>query len=174
MKKTDLQRRQQFDALLQQYNRVVAKVCYVYASENAPFDDLYQEVCLKLWQGIDSFRGEAAVSTWIYRTAINTCITWHRRNSRHYDSMSLEVVRDLPDSADGCFDHERYRQFQELLSSLEPLEKALITLWLDEKSYDDIALITGLLKSNVAVRIHRIKNKLITRGRSRYGDSDGN
>ena len=163
-------RQQRYTELLQRYNRVVVKVCYIYASENAPFDDLYQEVCINLWQGLDSFRGEASLSTWIYRTAINTCITWLRRNNRHSMSFSLDTAADLPYTDEGEFDAERYRQFQQMLARLEPLEKAIITLWLDEHSYDEISKISGLSKSNVAVRLHRIKEKLMNLGREFSGD----
>ncbi|MDE5642543.1 MAG: sigma-70 family RNA polymerase sigma factor [Muribaculaceae bacterium] len=158
-------RQQRYMDFLQRYNRVVVKVCYIYASEQAPFDDLYQEVCINLWQGLDSFRGESSASTWIYRMAINTCITWLRRNKRHNMSLSLESAAEIPYTGEGEFDTERYRQFQLLLSRLEPLEKAVITLWLDEHSYDEISQITGLSKSNVAVRLHRIKEKLMKSGK---------
>ena len=158
-------RQQRYMDFLQRYNRVVVKVCYIYASEQAPFDDLYQEVCINLWQGLDSFRGESSASTWIYRMAINTCITWLRRNKRHNMSLSLDSAAEIPYTGEGEFDAERYRQFQLLLSRLEPLEKAVITLWLDEHSYDEISQITGLSKSNVAVRLHRIKEKLMKSGK---------
>ncbi|MDE6131446.1 MAG: RNA polymerase sigma factor, partial [Muribaculaceae bacterium] len=111
------------------------------------------------------FRGESSASTWIYRMAINTCITWLRRNKRHNMSLSLESAAEIPYTGEGEFDTERYRQFQLLLSRLEPLEKAVITLWLDEHSYDEISQITGLSKSNVAVRLHRIKEKLMKSGK---------
>lgn len=159
-------RQQRYVDLLQRYNRVVVKVCYIYASDHAPFDDLYQEVCISLWQGLDSFRGESSVSTWIYRMAINTCITWLRRNRHHNMAVPLDMAAELPYTGDGEFDTARYCQFQKLLSQLNPLEKAIITLWLDEHSYDEISQISGLSKSNVAVRIHRIKEKLMKSGKS--------
>lgn len=158
-------RHQRYTEILQRYNRVVVKVCYIYASENAPFDDLYQEVCINLWQGLDSFRGDASLSTWIYRMAINTCITWHRRYKRQNLSVPLSAAADLPSIDDDGSEAEHYRQFQQMLSRLDPLEKAIITLRLDEHSYDEISQITGLSKSNVAVRLHRIKDKLIKSGR---------
>lgn len=68
--------------LLDEYKDLIAKVCYVYSSPTVSMDDLYQEVAANIWTGLDNFRGEAKISTWIYRTAINTCITWLRRN-RH-------------------------------------------------------------------------------------------
>lgn len=151
-----------FAELIDDYKEVVAKVCYLYRSAHASFDDLYQEVLINLWQGLDSFRGEAKISTWIYRTALNTCITWYRRNSKFSSTTTLdELVSEPADSsADSAAYLEEYRQLYNLISKLNPLDKALITLWLDDKPYDEIALITGLSQSNVGVRLHRIKDKL--------------
>ncbi|MDE6158407.1 MAG: sigma-70 family RNA polymerase sigma factor [Muribaculaceae bacterium] len=144
------------------YKEVVAKVCYLYSSANASFDDLYQEVLINLWQGLDSYRGEAKMSTWIYRTAINTCISWHRRNRRHSDStVKLDDVRiDIADTSDSAAAMEEYRQLYRLINMLGPVDKALVTLWLDEKPYDEIAAIMGISAGNVAVKMHRIKEKL--------------
>ena len=103
------------------------------------------------------------MSTWIYRTAINTCITWHRRNGRHGGSTTIkleDIVFDPADTASSAAMLEEYRELYRLISLLSPLDKALITLWLDEKPYDEIARIMGISASNVAVRIHRIKDKL--------------
>lgn len=162
----DTPRQVRYRELLRSYGHTVAKVCCVYAGRQAPFDDLYQEVCINLWQGLDGYRGDAPVGAWVYRTAINTCITWHRRERKHrvadgdYDTLG-NMAQDTADD----FDHERYRAFQQMLSRLDPLEKALITLYLDEHSYAEIAEITGLTPSNVGVRLHRIKDKLARQGR---------
>lgn len=152
-----------FAELIDDYKEIVAKVCYLYISAHASFDDLYQEVLINLWQGLDSFRGEAKISTWIYRTALNTCITWHRRNNKYSSGMITlsDLVSEPADmSVDSAAYLEEYRQLYNLISKLNPMDKALITLWLDDKPYDEIALITGLSPSNVGVRLHRIKDKL--------------
>ncbi len=157
-----LDREKRFLEITDKYKELVAKVCYLYSSAGAPFEDLYQEVLANIWEGLDTFRGEAKISTWMYRTAINTCLTWHRRNDRH-DRQKVdieEMVTDLPDNDEGIAFIENLRMLHSLISRLEPIEKALITLWLDEKPYDEIALIAGISRSNVAVRIHRIKEKL--------------
>ena len=153
----------EFLAVTDKYKEVIAKVCYLYSSAWASSDDLYQEVLINLWQGLESFRGEAKMSTWIYRTAINTCITWHRRNARYtpqgtdrLDDMLFEPV----EPGDSGTTMEEYRELYRLISQLGPVDKALITLWLDERPYDEIAHITGLSQANVAVRLHRAKEKL--------------
>ncbi len=146
-----------------QYQEVIAKVCWLYVSPGASFDDLYQEVLINIWQGMDSFRGEAKMSTWLYRTAINTCISWHRHNDRHSgrETMSLEeMVTDPADGQTSAQMLEDYRELYDLISRLGPLDKAIITLWLDEKSYDEMAVIMGMTSGNIAIRLHRIKDKL--------------
>ena len=151
---------QAFNDVISQYKEVIAKVCWLYSSSYS-FDDLYQEVLINIWQGLDSFRGDAKISTWIYRTAINTCITWHRRNARHGGTTTLrldDVKVEVPDAADSKLDNER--MLQGLISQLGLIDKALVTLWLDEKPYDEIAAIMGISTGNVAVKMHRIKERL--------------
>lgn len=148
----------QFLEILDKYKSVIAKVCSIYASPTVDFDDLYQETVINLWNGFDSFRGEAKISTWIYRAAINTCITWTRRNKKHSNNVSLEA--DLAIIDDESSKLADYKQLQFLISKLNPIEKAIISLWLDEKSYDEISCITGISHNNVAVKLHRIKEKM--------------
>ena len=160
---TTADKEREFIAITDHYKDVVAKVCSLYVSQTAGFDDLYQEVLINIWQGMESFRGEAKMSTWIYRTAINTCITWHRRNGRHGGSTTMrleDIMIDPADTGDTAAVLEEYRELYRLISMLGPIDKALITLWLDEKPYDEIGHIMGMSQSNVAVRIHRIKDRL--------------
>lgn len=151
---------QRFLDEVMQYDGVVKRVCFMYSSNMAPFDDLYQETMVNLWRGFASFRGESQLSTWIYRTAINTCVTWFRRNKRFSDAATLdETVERIA----GDDDDERRRDLADmykLISRLDPVEKAIIMMWLDERSYDDIAEVTGISHGAVATRLYRIKQKL--------------
>lgn len=154
------EREKLFLTVSDEHKALIAKVCYLYSSAVASFDDLYQEVLINLWNGLDGYRGDARITTWLYRLAINTCISWHRRNDRFGDSVSLDDINvDPPDAVGGTADDE-VRYLHSLISRLDPLEKAVITLWLDETPYDEIAAITGISKANVAVKLHRIKDKL--------------
>lgn len=159
---TTSDKEKRFLAVTDQYKDVIAKVCWLYAGAGAPFEDLYQEVLANLWQGLDSFRGESKMSTWIYRAALNTCITWHRRNNKHNTTENIDDIPfELADSGDtSAASLEQYRQLMSLVARLQPVDKALITLWLDGKSYEEMAVITGISSSNVAVRLHRAKDKL--------------
>ena len=153
------ERQKQFLAIANDYKNVVAKVCSIYASADVPFADLYQEVLINLWAGIDSFQGKAKISSWIYRLAINTCISFIRTNRRHIEGrMGLSEVFDIPDVNDDSV--AQLRELYRLISLLSPIDKALITLWLDEKSYDEISDILGISKANVGTRLHRARTRL--------------
>lgn len=144
--------------------QLLCKVCYMYASDRDHFQDLYQEVLANIWVGLDSFRGESAVSTWLYRTAINTCVTFFRRHNTHASSMtSLDFAADL--EADDGSRAEQLREMYRLISGLDKLDKAIILMWLDGRSYDEIAEVTGFRRNNVATRLHRIKQRLAERNK---------
>lgn len=152
---------QQFAQILVDYRQLISKVCYMYATDSETYNDLYQEVLVNIWQGLVRFRGECRLSTWIYRLAINTCVSFHRSTRRHtVGAVTLDSLGDIGAPEDSRASD--LREMYNLISRLNPLEKALIMLWLDEKSYDEIAEISGISKANVASRLHRIKQKLIT------------
>lgn len=144
--------------------QLLCKVCYMYAADRDHFQDLYQEVLANIWVGLDSFRGESAVSTWLYRTAINTCVTFFRRHNTHASSMtSLDFAADL--EADDGSRAEQLREMYRLISGLDKLDKAIILMWLDGRSYEEIAEVTGFRRNNVATRLHRIKQRLAERNK---------
>lgn len=155
-----LQRTKQyeFETFVRKHRRIVGKVCYLYAMDSDDFDDLYQEVLINLWRGFDGFEGRAKVSSWVYRVALNTCISYYRRNRRHTGRLPLT---DLLGAADEDSERGgRLRELYALINRLDALEKAVVMLWLDELPYEEIAAITGLTRNNVASKLHRIKLKL--------------
>ncbi|MDE5989269.1 MAG: sigma-70 family RNA polymerase sigma factor [Duncaniella sp.] len=158
------ERESRFMKVVNDSRQLLCKVCYMYATDRDHFQDLYQEVLANIWVGLDSFRGESAISTWLYRTAINTCVTFFRRHSSHAASMtSLDLAADL--EADDGVRMEQLREMYRLISDLDKLDKAIILMWLDERSYDEIAEVTGFTRNNVATRLHRIKQRLAENSR---------
>ncbi len=158
-------RERRFMTVVADNRRVIYKVCYMYASDQDHFNDLYQEVLANLWQGLDGFRGDSAGSTWIYRVAINTCVSYYRRNVRHTQGrVGLEGLDNMP--GDDSDRSGKLRQMYRLIGGLDKMEKALILMWLDEKSYEEIAEVTGLHRNTVATRLRRIKQKLIDKNNS--------
>lgn len=156
------QREAQFNSLVSENRQLICKVCYMYATDVDYFNDLYQETLANIWSAMDSFRDEARISTWLYRIAINSCVTFFRRHHRH-DSLNtpIESLVDIP--GDDGRRTENLREMYRLISQLDPMEKALIMMWLDENSYDEISEVTGLARNTVATRLRRIKQKLIDR-----------
>jgi len=149
-----------FMSVVNDNRQMIYKVCYMYATDNDHFKDLYQEVLASLWQGLDSFRGDSKMSTWIYRTAINTCVTFFRKHRSHgQDTISLDAVVDVP--GEDTTRTDMLKEMYRLISGLNKMDKALILMWLDERSYDEIAEVTGLSRNNVATRLRRIKQRLV-------------
>lgn len=149
---------QEFVEMIHTYERVIYKVCYMYTTPRTPLPDLYQEVVLNLWKAFGKFRHECKVSTWVYRIALNTCISFIRKEKNIPEIVTLTQVTDCmeePDETD-----EMFRQLYRMINQLGQLEKSIILLYLDEKSYEEISEITGLTVTNVATKLNRIKEKL--------------
>lgn len=156
-------REREFGELMESHRGIVTKVCYMYARSQEEFKELYQEVQINLWQSMDKFKGLSARSTWIYRVSINTCISCYRRNRRHEDTLSLsdESMAELADHATDDQEHARcLREMYALINRLPALDRAIMLMWLDEKSYQEIADVTGLTRTNVASRLNRCKQRL--------------
>jgi RNA polymerase sigma factor, sigma-70 family len=147
-----------YERIIEEHRGLITKICYYYSSSVQEFEDLRQDVCINIWRGLDTFRTESRQSTWIYRICLNTCISSWRKNSRHKNSQTLESIVE-PSECDGE-GKEEMETLHFLISLLSPEEKALIMLWLDEKSYDEISDVTGFNRNTVATKLRRIKDKL--------------
>lgn len=148
--------------IVNENNGLIYKVCYMYAVDSEHLKDLYQEVTANIWQGMGSYRGDSKISTWIYRIAINTCVSDLRRNERRPATTAILDEGKACDVVDESHEHAaQLKAMYEMIGLLGKLDKALIMLWLDEYSYDEIASMTGLQRNNVASRLHRIKQRLI-------------
>ena len=151
---------QEFLSVIKEYERVIYKVCYLYTSRNATLNDLYQDVVLNLWRAYPKFRGECKISTWIYRIALNTCISFIRKEKNVPEIVTLtpyesEWMTEEQDSLQLMLKELYY-----LIGQLGQLDKSIILLYLEEKSYEEISEITGLTVTNVATKLNRIKEKL--------------
>lgn len=139
--------------------RTIYKVCYIYANDQDNLNDLFQETVLNLWKSFPRYRGDSNITTWVYRIAMNTCITFLRRSNNRPQTipMTANMANMMAD------DDETAGMLQELyklINQLGKLERALILLWLEERSYQEIADILGISKNNVAVKLNRVKEKL--------------
>jgi RNA polymerase sigma-70 factor (ECF subfamily) len=145
--------------MIRENERIIYKVCSLYVSDESPVEDLYQDVVLNLWKAFPSFRSESSCSTYIYRVALNTCISGIRSKRRRGQRMPLHLLDEQ--ALEPVNEEENVRELYRLIRQLGRLERSLILLWLEEKPYQEIAEITGLSVSNVATKLKRIKEKLI-------------
>lgn len=153
----------QFVQLVEKQQGAIYKVCFVYASDSEQIKDLYQEVILNLWTAFPRFRGDCKETTWVYRIAMNTCITSLRKSSTRPATVPLPIRMDPSTEAEEEDEHRyRLKLLYQQINRLEKMERALILLWLEEKSYQEIAEILGLSISNVGVKLTRVKEKIKT------------
>ncbi len=153
--KQEVKEDEQFLDMIRQNEGIIYKVASFYADVDHPISDLYQEVVLNLWKSFASFRGDSKYSTWIYRIALNTCVSFYRRSKRNVTYVDISM--DIPDTVDNS---EDIQELYKLINRLGKIERALVLLYLDDKSYKEIAEITGLSVTNVATKLSRIKEKL--------------
>jgi RNA polymerase sigma-70 factor (ECF subfamily) len=147
----------EFLQLLSANQGIIGKVCSIYCNQREDYEDLFQEITYHAWRGYKNFRGESKFSTWLYRIALNTAISSFRKKK-----PAIDLVSVLPDIN---LDHpvEKNEQYQQLLWAIKQLnegERAIIALYLEETSYQEISEIIGISENNVGVKINRIKNKL--------------
>ena len=150
----------EFTALIQQHQGILYKVSSIYAKDQEDQKDLYQEIVYQLWKSIDSFQSKSKLSTWIYRLALNTSIAHLNKEKKRIDKNRLELDFKMPvENYDPTYE-ERLKQLYALIQSLNIIEKGIILLYLEGKSYEEIAQITGFSTSNIGTRLSRIKQKL--------------
>ena len=128
----------------------------MFTETKAEADDLFQEVLVSLWQGMDSFRGDASLRSWVYRVSMNTCISYKRK--KKIQTVPLEFSADS--MAPGSPESKQAKMLHERISRLEPFDRAIVLLWLEDIPYDEIAAIVGISTKAVGVRLVRIKEKL--------------
>jgi len=125
--------------------------------------DLCQEILLQMWKGFDSFEGRSAPSTWVYRVALNTAITFRRKNSRRVEPSARSLDETSPEPAASPGPGNEILILEEFLQSLGKVDRAVFLLYLEDLSYREISEVTGLTESHVGVRINRLKRNFTQR-----------
>ncbi|MDR1370598.1 MAG: sigma-70 family RNA polymerase sigma factor [Dysgonamonadaceae bacterium] len=154
MEKRDLEK--EFLDMVRQYGRIIYKVSSFYIDEKTSLEDMYQEIVLNLWKSYPSFRGESIHSTWIYRVALNTCVSYYRKEKRRPSFVDITYVAEKDDSENSDIVRELYA----LINGLGKMERALVLLYLEDRPQKEIAEIMGMTVTNVSTRLARIKEKL--------------
>lgn len=148
----------EFTTLLQQHEKLVYKVCSIYTNNTEDSKDLFQEIIVQVWSAYPKFQQQSKISTWLYRIALNTAISYKRKTGKVSIVLMPDFLANFSDASSP--DQEEYKILQTLISNLPALEKALILLYLEDNSYQEIADIMGITVTNVGTRLNRIKDKL--------------
>jgi len=130
----------------------------MFSTDKDEVADLFQEILINLWKGSGSFRGESGLGTWIWKVSLNTCITYDRSQRRRPGTEPLSMDINLYEDTD-----EGSRQAELLrsrIAKLGPFDRAIVLLWLENLSYDEIGQIVGISAKNVSVRLVRIREQL--------------
>lgn len=151
-----------FVKLIQQNKKIIFKISNSYCSNTSDRDDLVQEIVFNLWKSFAGFKPDHKFSTWLYRVALNVAISFYRKEARaiKFDAYSEDLIAFTED-VDGKVEVEsKLILLQQFIHELNEIDKSIMLLYLDDKSYKEIADIIGISVSNVATKINRIKDKL--------------
>lgn len=148
----------EFAAVVQENKATIYTVCYMFSADREEVEDLFQEVLIALWRGFSSFRGESNIRSWIYRVALNTCISSERKKRRRDESVRLDMSIDLFTDTDD--DSRQAQMLRQRIGKLGVFDRAIVLLWLENLSYEEIGAIVGITAKNVSVRLVRIREQL--------------
>ena len=149
---------QQFAQLVREHKSTIYTVCYMFSHDEDEVNDLFQETLINMWKGIDSFREESKISTWIYRVALNTCLLQERKKKREVPKVPLSMNVNFFEDEDAKV--AQVRQLHQRIGKLGLVDRAIVMRWLEGSSYDEIGAVMGISAQNVGVKLYRIKEQL--------------
>jgi RNA polymerase sigma-70 factor, ECF subfamily len=148
----------EFLGIVRDHDRVIRKVCSLYTRDRNDHEDLYQEIMTQVWLALPRFRQEAKISTWLYRVALNVALSHRRKNTKK--PLLVAIDPDMNTQSSDTNDNDEFKIMWHVISSLPPLDKALILLYLEDNSHDEIAAIMGISATNVGTKLGRIKERM--------------
>ncbi len=146
-----------FAQMVGEHKSTIYTVCYMFSQDADEVSDLFQEVLINLWKGFEGFEHRSDIKTWIYRVALNTCISIDRKKRR---SASVPLTLDINLFEDRDEDSRQVDMLHKRISKLQPFDRAIVLLWLEDLSYEEIGQIVGITAKNVSVRLFRIREQL--------------
>ncbi len=146
-----------FEQTLKEQKDTIFTVCYMFSKDEDEVNDLFQEVVINLWNGYESFEHRSDIRSWVYRVALNTCISYDRKK-RRTDAERLNMNINLFEDRDE--DTRQVDMLHKRISKLQPFDRAIVLLWLENLSYEEIGQIVGITTKNVSVRLFRIREQL--------------
>lgn len=149
----------EFTRIVTEYKNTIYMVCYMFSKNNEEVQDLSQEVLINLWRSLPKFERKSSMKTWVWRVGLYTCISQERK-SRLRKRLPLEIDIDLYSDVDS--DTLQIKKLHERINRLGMFDRAIILLWLENMSYEEIGSVVGISEKNVSVRLHRIKEQLKT------------
>ena len=147
-----------FTQLVREHKSTIYTVCYMFSKDEEEVNDLFQETLINMWKGIDIFREESKISTWIYRVALNTCLLQERKKKRQVAKVPLTM--DVNFFEDDDANSAQVRMLHQRIGRLGLVDRALVMMWLEGMSYDEIGAVMGITPKNVGVKLFRIKEQL--------------
>ncbi len=147
-----------FNQLVRENKSTIYTVCYMFSQDEDEVNDLFQETLINIWKGIDGFREESKVSTWIYRVALNTCLLQERKKKKEVQRVPLKM--DVNFFEDNDANAAQVRQLHQRIGQLGLVDRAIVMLWLEGMSYEEIGSVMGISAQNVGVKLFRIKEQL--------------
>ncbi len=152
--------KEEFISQVEKHQGIIYKVSRMYCDKDECRQDLFQDILVQLWQSYPSFNNKSKFSTWLYRVALNTAIAQFRKDKKNNEDSMPEIPVNLVEEETYKEKEDRRELVQKAISKLNKAEKAIIILYMDDYSYEEISDIAGITMSNVGVKINRIKTKL--------------
>lgn len=157
-----MSKKEVFTAAIKKNEGILFKIAAVYTNSIEDKQDLIQEIIYQLWKSYDSFNQQSRFSTWMYRVALNVAIYQLKVSKKKILTVPIEDQNFNYQEDDNSAIEEKWKLFRKQIEGLNLLDKAIVTLYLDDKSYDEIAEVIGISSSNVGTKLSRIKEKLKT------------
>ena len=148
----------EFAQIVQENKRRIYTVCYMFSKDADEVNDLFQEILVNLWKGLQSYEGDKFIITWVWRVSLNTCINYSKKQKRALEKVPLDVNINLFEDMDE--DSMQIRQLYDRINKLGYIDRSIILMWLENLSYDEIGSILGITANNVSVKLVRIREKL--------------
>lgn len=144
--------------MVKEYRKTIYTVCYFFSKDTEEVNDLYQEILINLWKGFPNYRGESSLKTWIWRVSLNTCSNQERKKKSRIQTVPLSIDIDLYNDEDAG--SRQIQMLYDRINRLDVFDRAIILLWLENMTYQDIADVVGISVSNITTRLFRIKEQL--------------
>lgn len=152
------QQEELFARLVRENKSTIYTVCYMFSKDEDEVQDLFQETLINMWKGMSGFREESKVSTWIYRVALNTCLLQERKKKRQVAKVPLTM--DVNFFEDDDANATQVRMLHQRIGKLALVDRALVMMWLEGMSYDEIGAVMGISAQNVGTKLFRIKEQM--------------